>query len=139
MGGGQLLDAVQLLTTSVPFWAAAAGAAGAAAGLPLPPTLAALAPTLAAAHLPLALMTAGASWKAEAALPPRHQLRDAAAVLAVRLLPGLLAGAAATLAVPMALLPLILVAVLMMTGGLPSRTDCRDWASLSYCGGRCHA
>lgn len=62
VGGGRLSDAVQLLTTSVPFWAALAGAALAVTGTPLPPTLAAIAPPLAAAHLPLALVRSHTHW-----------------------------------------------------------------------------
>ena len=62
VGGGQLSDALQLLTTRVPFWAAVAGVAAAAAQVMLPPTIAAVATPLAAAHLPLALIATGASF-----------------------------------------------------------------------------
>lgn len=115
VGGGRLSDALQLLTTSIPFWASLAGTIAAVSGAALPPTLAAIVPPLAAAHLPLALLTAGAA--ADLAPPQQqYQLRDVAAVLAARLVPSLLAGAAAAAFAPPAWLPLCLVLVLLLAG-----------------------
>lgn len=70
VGGGTAMDAVQLLTTSVPAWAAVVGCALAVARVAVPTTVAAVAGPLAAAHLPLALLVAGASWTATL---PSHQ------------------------------------------------------------------
>lgn len=73
MGGGGWSGAIQQLTTSVPAWAAVGGAAAAGARVAVPATLAAVAAPLAAAHLPLALLLAGASWTAT---PPTRHVRN---------------------------------------------------------------
>jgi predicted permease len=114
VGGGGLSDALQLLTTCVPFWAALAGVALSVTHSALPATLAAVVPPLAGAHLPLALLTAGAA--ADFTPLQAYQLRDVGLVLGARLLPPLLAGAAAALLAPPAWLPLVCVLVLLLTG-----------------------
>ena len=114
VGGGGLSDALQLLTTCVPFWAALAGVALSMTRSALPATLAAVVPPLASAHLPLALLTAGAA--VDFTPLQQYQLRDVGLVLGARLLPPLLAGAAAALLAPAAWLPLVCVLVLLLTG-----------------------
>ena len=114
VGGGGLSDALQLLTTCVPFWAALAGTALSVTNSALPATLAAVVPPLASAHLPLALLTAGAA--VDFTPLQQYQLWDVGLVLGARLLPPLLAGAAAALLAPPAWLPLICVLVLLLTG-----------------------
>lgn len=114
VGGGGMSDALQMLTTCVPFWAALAGTALSVTHSALPATLAAVVPPLASAHLPLALLTAGAA--VDFTPLQQYQLRDVGLVLGARLLPPLLAGAAAALLAPPAWLPLICVLVLLLTG-----------------------
>lgn len=68
--------------------------------------------------LPVLQMTAGAAFQLTA--PQQHQLRDIAAVLAARLVPVLLAGAAAAALAPPVWLPYCIALALLLTGGLIS-------------------
>lgn len=93
VGGGQWSDMIQHFATHPPAWAVVAGLAMAWCNQPLPQWLDGVTATLAPANRGLVLLALGASFSATP--PTQAQVADVAHVMAWRIGPALLLGAAA--------------------------------------------